>query len=156
MDHEGIPQKMYRHILSAVSYFNSKLNKGETSLEKFPLKIIHKEPFTGANFDGIVLIVRYFNLKLKPVSDIEIVIELCLFKLKGLGLVVQNNNLYYLDGSTSSRKQPRPFDIDNEGEIPLNPESHISTGTTLDMFKRIKLEFDGWKVPLEKAINYEY
>lgn len=95
-------------------------------------------------------------MKLKPVDDIDLVTELCLLKLKTLGLVVQKNNLYYLDGRSASKKQSRPFDIDNEGEIPLNPESRISTGTTLDLFKRIEFDFDGCEVRLEKAINYEY
>lgn len=86
----------------------------------------------------------------------------CFVKLQALGLIIRSNNLFYLDdwdhqetSTISSAKKPsRPLNYDNEGEIPLEPESRISTGSTTDLFKRIELKFEGCNVSLEKAIKH--
>lgn len=105
---------------------------------------------------GIILLVRHFNLKLKPVDDIEITVELCLVRLQALGLIVRKNNLFYLDEieDTSTIHQSRLLINNDEGEIPLNPESRLSTGSTTDLFKRIELKYEGCDVQLEKAIMH--
>lgn len=111
---------------------------------------------------GIILLVRHFNSKLKPVDNIENTVEYCLVKLQALGLIIRRNNLFYLDywdhqetsTISSAIKPSRPLNYDNEGEIPLDPESRTSTGSTTDLFKRIELKFEGWNVSLEKAIKH--
>lgn len=103
---------------------------------------------------GIILLVRHFNSKLKPVADIEITVELCLVKLQALGLIIRRNNLFYLDKDKLDIQPSQSLNNDDEGEIPLAPESRLSTGSTTDLFKKIELKFEGCTVPLEKAINH--
>lgn len=78
-----------------------------------------------------------------------------MINLQALGLIIRKNNLFYLEREVIETIKSKPLNI-IEGEIPLNPESRISTGSTLDLFERIELKFDGCKVKLEKAINYDY
>lgn len=143
MDPEGLPKKIYRHILSAISYFNHELHSGESEIHFFFSKFHFNQPtFKGAYLSGIILLVKYFNFKLKPVEDIEITIELCLVKLQAFGLIIRKNNLFYLEREITATIKSQPLNNIIEGEIPLNPESRIST--------------EGCEVKLEKSINFDY
>lgn len=118
--------------------------------------ILTQPSFKGAYLSGIILLVKYFNFKLKSVEDIEITIELCLVNLQAFGLIIRKNNLFYLEREITATIKSQPLNNIIEGEIPLNPESRISTGSSIDLFKRIELKFEGCEVKLEKSINFDY